>query len=157
MYELHLMRVKQLIMRWSKLPSLQGAVCPCIIAIYVTFGWRAITPEMEAGHLYQNHPNPNRSYHRWVSSTVPVCLDLCGYQHALPFSTYPTPRMYYTHSLGLWLPANCSHCLPCAPQACPSQYLLPAVPWPMPAAHLERCSHPPLPAEVLVHPEGGML
>lgn len=41
-------------------------------------------------------PQPNRSYHRWVSSTVPVCLVFMATNMLGPFSTYPTPGMYYT-------------------------------------------------------------
>lgn len=43
-----------------KATILQGAVCPCIIAMYVTSGWRAITPEMEAGSPLLEPPQPKQ-------------------------------------------------------------------------------------------------
>ena len=156
MHESHLMRVKQLIMRWSKLPSLQGAVCPCIIAIYMPFGWGETTPEMEAGSSLLEPSQPKQvppqvgrqcgSSLPW-SLWLPTCLPLLNTPHSWNV-LYTWPGSEVASQL-LPLPSLCSPGLS-------SYHVLPAVPWPMPAAHLEHRLQPPLPAEVLVHPDGGM-
>lgn len=115
MYELHFTRVKQLIIRWSKLPSLQGAVCPCIIAMYVTSGWRAITPEMEAGLPLLEPSQPKQvlpQVGQQHGSSLPwsSCLPTCSPLLNIPNSwnvLYTWPESVVTSQL-LPLPSLCS-------------------------------------------------
>lgn len=91
MQEFHLVIGKKLMVRRSKPPSPQGAVCPGLTAILVTLRWGVVTPEMEPGSPLLEPPQPQQ-----VLAQVACAQSQCTWTSAaapsLPLPTPPLPE-----------------------------------------------------------------